>query len=84
MGNLFMLVIVARSSQQQSSDIEEARSLVKDKNVNKEDSSLVRNDGETHSTKSLLNKLYLVSALLDIAGYIVRSIGYVYYHHFNV
>lgn len=67
-----------RSTERESSDEEEAHSLVEEYEEN--DVEIARQKKreflEDSSNTSKISKLCFVSALLDIAGYVIRTMGY--------
>ena len=66
-----------RESRRYSTDIEEAHSLVDNRVVDEEVVVKKNHDLlEEQANKSRLSKMYILSALLDISGYVIRSIGY--------
>lgn len=70
--------IIHRSSTRESSDEEEAHSLVEESD--EDDIEIARQKkkeflGDSDDS-SKLRKFYILSALLDIAGYVIRTMGY--------
>lgn len=69
--------IIYRSSTRESSDEEEAHSLVEESD--EDDVEIARQKKreflENNADSSRLTKFYILSALLDIAGYVIRTMG---------
>ena len=73
---MMLIFLIWREPRRYSTDVEEAHSLVDNSVVDEE--VIIKKDHELmeeQANKSKLSKMYLLSALLDISGYVIRSIG---------
>ena len=74
--SIYLFYFLIRCVSRESIDVEEAHSLVEDSETDIEVAEIKKKEFLEPNTEPILKKYYLLSALLDIAGYVIRTMGY--------
>ena len=73
--SIYLFYFLNRCIRRESIDVEEAHSLVEDSETDVEVAEMKKKEFLEPDTEPTLKKYYLLSALLDIAGYVIRTMG---------
>ena len=74
--SIYLFYFLNRCVRGESNDVEEAHSLVEDSETDVEVAEMKKKEFLEPNTEPILKKYFLLSALLDIAGYVIRTMGY--------